>query len=50
MSSLLQNVDLSGHSLNVSSVLDFLLLKNFDSYRFVGDGVGAEPHLAESDF
>lgn len=44
----LEDVNLAGHSLNVSDVADLALLKDFNCYLLLGEGVRAQLHLTES--
>ena len=48
MSHYLQYVDLSGDSLDIRIVLDFILLEDFDCHQLVCELMSAQPHFAES--
>lgn len=43
----LQNVDLSGHPVNIRLVFNLVFLKNLNSYFFACDKMRAEAHLSE---
>jgi hypothetical protein len=47
MSNYFKNVDLSGHSLDVGLILDFVLLEDLNGHLLPGEDVGAEADLAK---
>lgn len=50
MADLFQDMDFSGHSLDISHVDDFTFLQDFDGYLLSGDWVDGEFDLAEGAF